>query len=67
MKATCPYASSILFVIPVQTPLPAKIKLRFGLASVGYGGHSSLGTQSAKLTADSIGDNEIAGKKAWVC
>jgi hypothetical protein len=45
----------------------AEIKLRFGLASVGYGGHSSLGTQSAKLTADSIGDNEKAGKKAWVC
>jgi hypothetical protein len=36
-------------------------QLRFDLAFVGFCGHCSLWTQSAKLTADSVGRDEIAG------
>jgi hypothetical protein len=41
--------------------LASKVKQRFGLTLVGYGGHNRLWTQPANFTADSVGHVEIAG------
>jgi hypothetical protein len=41
-------------------------RIWFGLTLVDYGGHKSLWKQSAKLTADSIGYEEIADF-SWLC